>query len=223
MGVCCAGAPVIGRISRRGRRNIAVAFALSVLVHCALLSWRAPHISNRFGDPRKSQPAIKATLLARPPASATQVPERLKPPPPVSPVETAPPVASPKVKADVSPPVPIRRRSRKAEPEPTSQAPEPESKSEPKPVSSQIDVTDRDASISQDDMQALQNMVKGVGRIRFHLFVNRAGRVEEVTVETTDIPPQLELAVTRSLFSTPFLPAYRTGAPASSPFTLDLE
>ena len=118
--------------------------------------------------------------------------------------------------------MPARRQSRKAEPvEPASQALEPEPETEPE--SKPIDVADRDASISEDGLQALREMVKGVGRIRFHFFVNRAGRVEEVTVETTDIPPQLELAVTRSLFSTPFLPAYRSGVPASSSFTLDLE
>lgn len=215
--------PAIGQISRRERQNIAIALGLSVLVHCGLLSWRVPYHANRFGDTRSVQPAIKATLLGRAPSSVKTVPAPLKVPSPVTPpVETVPPIAAPISKADTSPSVPVRRRSRKAEPiERILQAPE--FKPDPEPVSRQINVADRDASVSDDDLQALRDMVKGVGRIRFHLVVNRAGRVEEVTVETTDIPPQLELAVTRRLFSTPFLPAYRTGAPTSSPLTLDLE
>lgn len=222
MGASCAGAVAIGGISRRDRRSIAIAFALSFLVHGALLSWRLPRVPNKFGDQAKSQPAVKATLLRHPPAAIRKLPERQKLPVPASPIETLPPVASPKLKPDVSPSVPVRRQSKKEEPvETVSQAPEPEPETEPE--SHSIEVADRDASIPEDDLRALREMVKGVGRIRFHFFVNRAGRVEEVTVETTDIPPQLELAVTRRLFSTPFLPAYRTGAPASSPFTLDLE
>lgn len=222
MGVSRAGAAAIGGVSRRERRSIAIAFALSFLVHGALLSWRLPRVPIKFGDQAKSQPAIKAMLLRQPPSAIRKLPEQQKLPVPASPIEALPPVASPKLKPDVSPSVPARRQFRKAKPvEPASQAPEPEPETEPE--SKPMEVADRDASIPEDDLRELREMVKGVGRIRFHLVVNRAGRVEEVTVETTDIPPQLELAVTRRLFSTPFLPAYRTGAPASSPFTLDLE
>ncbi|MGB0126939.1 MAG: hypothetical protein WBP72_04805 [Rhodocyclaceae bacterium] len=42
-------------------------------------------------------------------------------------------------------------------------------------------------------------------------------------VETTEIPPEVERAVTRQLFATPFLPAYRAGVTASSMFSLELE
>jgi hypothetical protein len=82
---------------------------------------------------------------------------------------------------------------------------------------------DREASIGETELEALRNAIRGQGRIRFRFTVSAAGRVEDLIVETTEIPVPIELAVTRQLLTTAFLPAFRAGAAASSIFSLELE
>ena len=82
---------------------------------------------------------------------------------------------------------------------------------------------DRDASLSEDDLKSLSKLARGVGRIRLVLTIAPSGAVEEVGIQTTDVPPDLEREVTRRLYSMPFLPAVRLGNTTRSQFILELE
>jgi hypothetical protein len=84
-------------------------------------------------------------------------------------------------------------------------------------------LTDRDASLSEDDLKSLAKLARGVGRIRLVLTIAASGTVEEVGIQTTDVPPELEREVTRRLYAIPFLPAVRLGNTTRSQFILELE
>jgi hypothetical protein len=212
-------------ISIGGQRSFTVALAISLVAHGTVLLWRVPHPEpNRLGAETKTPPRLQATIADRSPAPILAS-EPAEPPRPEPHPSTMLPVIPESGALVVSKP-PMRNPSPKTA-APKSTRPEAQQKAlaseRPEPQPPSAVVAERDAAIGEEELEALRSMVRGQGRIRFSFTVNVAGRVEDLVVETTEIPAELERTVTRQLFSTPFLPAHRAGATASSMFSLELE
>lgn len=77
--------------------------------------------------------------------------------------------------------------------------------------------------MAEADLKPLQTLTRGAGTIRLLLTIAPTGRVEEVGILTTDVPPDVERELTRRVFATPFLPAVRLGNSVRSQFVLEFE
>lgn len=201
------------------RHRFALALALSLAAHGATLIWPLPHREpHKFGAQTVTQLPLRATLLNQAPASPS-VPEPAQLHFPTQEPATGFLLTSPESALQVAP---IERDEDLL---PEAIAPDSvdvEEAVEEPPPSAPV-VADREASIGEAELEALRSTIQGQGRVRFRFTVTAAGRVEDLVVETTDIPPEVELALTRKLLATAFLPAYRAGASASSMFSLELE
>lgn len=176
-----------------------------------MLFWRVPHAPNRFGV--QSKPAqLQATLASAVPAPRVVInppaPPEIRPAPPAPELPAVPERVVPKTRPEAAPDAAAQTETQRIEMEPQPALPP---------------IPDRDASLEDEEIDALRAAIAGQGRIRFRFTVTPAGRVEDLIVETTEVPPEIEVAVTRRLFDILFLPAYRGGAAVSTSFTLELE
>lgn len=202
------------------QHRFAAALALSLVAHGAALVWHLPQSEpNKFGA-QTVTPRLQAFLANRAPApSKVPVPDQLRSKvleaatdrlvtPTESKLRIAPNGRSKQPAPRVLPPQLVETENRHQD-----HAPQP---------SPEI-LADRDAAIGEKDLETLRSTIHGQGRIRFRFTVSATGRVEDLIVETTEVPAEVELAVTRQLLTTEFLPTFRGGAAASSIFSLELE
>lgn len=208
--------------------SFALGLLLSLVLHGVVLGWRSPHESNEFGAQPKNRPVLLATIKT-PATEPTPVPELVQTDALAQqaativialdrPEASAPLALAPEAKTNEDSPkaLPLEPQEREVSQTEADEADSPV-QSTPAPI------PDRDASIPDETLESLKTMVQGQGRIRLRFTVDAGGNVEGVTVLTSEIPPDTELAVTKRLLSTPFLPAQRGGAAAGSVFVLDLE